>query len=69
VRPREGVTVAADPRVWPMGACIDIAGLGRRVVQDVGGAIRGRRLDVFFARHVDALRFGRREMRVMECLQ
>jgi len=65
--PHQGTTVAADPRVWPMGTCLEIEGLGKRVVQDVGGAIKGLKLDVFYYAHSDALLFGRREMRVRAC--
>lgn len=59
--------MAADPRVWAMGTCVLIEGLGRRVVQDVGSAIRGRRLDVFFGSHEDARAFGRRRLGVQTC--
>lgn len=65
--PRQGKTVAADTKVVPMGACLDIEGLGHRVVQDVGGAIKGLKLDVFMMSHEDALRFGRRSLRVRRC--
>ena len=66
--PHQGTTVAADPRVWPIGTCLEIAGLGKRWVQDVGGAIKGLKLDVFYYHHRDARLFGRREMRVKRCL-
>ena len=65
--PDQGTTVAADRARYPLGTCLEIEGLGRRIVQDVGSAIRGRRLDVFYYSHADALRFGRREMRVRRC--
>ena len=61
LRPAEaGLTVAADTRVFPMGSRLYIPGLGWRVVHDVGGAIKGNRLDVFFDTHDEALAFGRR---------
>ena len=62
-----GVTVAADPRVYPMGSCITIDGLGRRIVQDIGSAIKGNRLDVYFPSHEDALAFGSRFLRIERC--
>lgn len=65
--PVQGKTVAADTSVWPMGACLEIEGVGRRWVHDVGGAIKGRALDVFYESHEDALRFGRRELKVRGC--
>lgn len=66
--PREGVTVAADRARYPFGTCLEIEGIGPRIVQDVGGAIKGRMLDVYFSSHDAALEFGRRELRVRRCL-
>lgn len=65
--PHQGTTVAADPRVWPLGTCVEIERVGRRVVQDIGGAIKGRRLDLFYWNHSDARLFGRRALRVKRC--
>ena len=58
------VTVAADWSVVPKGTRLDIPGYGRGVVLDTGSAIRGRRLDVFFRRHSEALKWGVRWIRV-----
>lgn len=55
---REGVTIAADWTVLPKGTEVEIEGLGSRIVQDRGGAIRGNRIDVYFNSHNDALKFG-----------
>ena len=66
--PHQGTTVAVDRRVWPMGTCLEIEGLGRRYAQDIGGAIKGAKLDVFYYHHADAELFGRRAMRVRRCL-
>lgn len=56
----QGVTIAADPDVLPMGTEIELDG-HTYTVQDTGGAIAGNRLDLYFDSHEDALRWGVRE--------
>ena len=56
----QGVTIAADPDVLPMGTKIELDG-HTYTVQDTGGAIAGYRLDLYFDSHEDALRWGVRE--------
>lgn len=63
-RATEGVTVAADTKVLPFGTRIYIEGVGERVVQDRGGAIRGNRIDLYFDNHQSALNFGRQTKQV-----
>jgi 3D (Asp-Asp-Asp) domain-containing protein len=62
--PKVGVTIAADPKVLPLGTKVEIEGLGPRTVEDVGGAIKGKRIDVYMPSHEEALKFGRRRMKV-----
>lgn len=50
-RATEGITVAADPNVLPEGTKLYIEGVGTRVVQDVGGAVRGNKIDIFVSSH------------------
>ena len=59
-RATQGVTIAADPDVLPMGTKIELDG-HTYTVQDTGGAIAGNRLDLYFDSHEDALRWGVRE--------
>ena len=59
----QGVTVAADPAVLPMGTEIQIDG-HTYTVQDTGGAIKGYRLDLYFDSHEDALQWGVQEKTV-----
>jgi 3D (Asp-Asp-Asp) domain-containing protein len=40
-------TIAADPKVLPIGSVVEIEGLGRRIVHDIGGKVRGRHIDVY----------------------
>ena len=59
---RSGV-IAADPSI-PFGAGVYVPGYGSGFVLDRGGAITSDHLDVYFARHQDALEWGRRELTV-----
>ena len=58
-------TIAADTRYYPFGTVMYIPGYGYGRVEDRGGAIKGpNRLDVFFKKHKQALRWGRQKKRV-----
>lgn len=50
VRVRRGVvsTIAADPKVFPIGTLLYIPGYGYGVVADTGKAIKGNRIDLYF---------------------
>ena len=63
-RPKEGRTIAVDKRIIPLGSHVWIEGLGWRVAEDVGGAIKGRRIDIYFRTIHKCLRFGRKKLRV-----
>ena len=54
----EGITVAMD-KSMPFDKKIYIDGVGERIVQDRGGAIKGNRIDLYFDNHQSALNFGR----------
>jgi len=59
--------VAADPRVLPMGSRIYVdagAWSGMYLVSDTGGAIKGKRLDIWVPSCGEARRFGRRSVQV-----
>ena len=56
----QGVTIATDPDVIPMGTEVEIDG-HIYIAQDVGGAINGNRIDLYFDSHEDALQWGVRE--------
>jgi 3D (Asp-Asp-Asp) domain-containing protein len=68
LRTRRG-SVAADPRVIPLGSRIRVEGLhgapdGTYTVLDTGRTIKGREIDVFIPRCAAAKAFGRQHVRV-----
>ena len=60
---RPGITVAADPSI-PFGAKLKIGGKSGYVVEDRGGAIRGKYIDVLCSSHALALKKGRQYKKV-----
>ncbi len=64
VVPTAGVTIAVDPSVIPLGSSVYIDGVGWRVAEDVGGAIEGNKIDIFFASHEEAVEWGRQVKQV-----
>lgn len=60
-----GRTIAADPDVLPMGSTVIIDG-HTYTVEDVGGAIKGKRIDIFMNSHEEALQAGVRTVEVFE---
>jgi 3D (Asp-Asp-Asp) domain-containing protein len=62
---RAGFGVAAvDPTVIPLGSRLFIEGYGFAVAADVGGAIKGKRIDLGYDTHREAVQFGRRRVTV-----
>ncbi len=51
-------TVAVDPTVIPLGSRLYIPNYGWGVAEDIGGAIKGQRIDVFFWTVDEALNWG-----------
>ena len=61
--PQAGMTVAADPRVLPLGSRIIIRGLpGVWHVHDTGRLVRGRHIDLFVSSCAEARSWGRRRV-------
>jgi 3D (Asp-Asp-Asp) domain-containing protein len=56
--------IAADPKILPLGTVVHIEGMGTYVVKDTGGAIKGRRIDIWVPSRAQALKLGRKKIRV-----
>ena len=56
--PKQGRTIAVDPKVIPYGTSVYIEGYGTYIAEDTGGAIKSNRIDVYFSDHTSALNFG-----------
>lgn len=51
-------TIAADPKVYKFGTKLYIPGYGEGVVEDIGGAIKGQHIDIWFPTHAEARKWG-----------
>ena len=66
-RPVSKGIIAADPRVLPLGSRVKLeAGdwSGEYLVADTGGMVRGRRIDIWTASSREAMRFGKRHVKL-----
>lgn len=66
-RPVGKGVIAADRRLLPLGTRVRIdagAYTGEYVVADTGGAVRGRKIDVWVPSTGEAMRFGRRSIKL-----
>lgn len=55
---KEGHTVAVDPDVIPLGWWIYIDGIGLRKAEDIGSAIKGKKIDIYMDSEEEANKFG-----------
>jgi len=56
--------IAVDPSVIPLGSRVEVKGYGTFLAADTGGAINGRKIDIFMSDRSDAVSFGRRSVQV-----
>lgn len=62
---RAGYGIAAvDPKVIPLGSKLFIEGYGYAIAADVGGAIKGNRIDLGYNSREGAMKWGRKTVRV-----
>lgn len=63
-------TIAVDPKVIPMGTEMYIEGLygaknyGTGKAEDIGGAIKGKIIDLYFDTHEETIQWGRQQVNV-----
>lgn len=63
IMPRVGITISA-PRSVPFGTRVELAGIGRRIVQDRTSLRYDHRWDVFVSSHEKAKRLGIKKVMV-----
>lgn len=56
--------ISVDPAVIPLGSKVYVEGYGEAIAGDTGGAIKGKRIDVFFPSQQDAINFGVKQLKV-----
>ena len=65
----DGVTVAVDPNVIPLGTYLYIEGVGLRVAQDTGGAVKGNVIDVYVPTSSEAFGLGTKQCTVYKVME
>ena len=58
--PKEGRTIAVDPKLIPYGSIVYIQDYGYYIAEDCGGDIKSNRIDIFTASHENAIQQGRK---------
>jgi 3D (Asp-Asp-Asp) domain-containing protein/LysM repeat protein len=56
--------IAVDPKVIPLGSKVYVEGYGKAIAADTGGAIKGKRIDVFIPTKKAATKFGVKQLKV-----
>jgi len=56
--------ISVDPSVIPLGSKVYVEGYGEAIAGDTGGAIKGKKIDVFIPNKQDAINFGRKQVKV-----
>lgn len=61
---RNAKVIAVDPSVIPLGSKVYVEGYGYAIAGDIGGAIKGNRIDIHLPTKQEALNWGVREVKV-----
>ncbi len=62
--PKAGFTVAVDPKEIPLGSKLYVDGYGYAKAEDTGGAIKGKKIDLFFDTERECVNWGVQNVRV-----
>lgn len=60
VQPKEGRTIAVDPKIIPYGTIVYIQDYGYFIAEDCGGAIKQNRIDIYTNSHEYAIQQGKK---------
>lgn len=56
--------IAVDPSVIPLGTKVYVEGYGYAIAGDIGGSIKGNKIDVFFPTKSEAFKWGRKNVKI-----
>jgi 3D (Asp-Asp-Asp) domain-containing protein/LysM repeat protein len=56
--------IAVDPSIIPLGSKVYVEGYGKAIAADIGGAIKGKRIDVFIPSQKAAIQYGVKTIKV-----
>lgn len=56
--------ISVDPNIIPLGTKVYVEGYGKAIAGDTGGAIKGNKIDVFIPSKEDAIKYGRKTVKV-----
>ena len=54
---KQGRSIAVDPKIIPLGSKVEING-HTYIAEDIGGAVKGNHIDLYFNSHNEALEWG-----------
>lgn len=63
--PKQGRTVAVDPKVIPLGSRLVIDGRGGYVAEDTGSSVRNNIIDIYRDSRRDCINLGRQTVKVI----
>ncbi|MBD7984363.1 LysM peptidoglycan-binding domain-containing protein [Sporosarcina sp. Sa2YVA2] len=56
--------IAVDPTVIPLGTKVYVEGYGYAIAGDIGSAIKGNKIDLFFPTKAEAYKWGRKNVKI-----